>query len=66
MGPEIRLASLVAWSAQLSSSLSMASSQVAKGAPSDTLAVQGFVKGEPLSALVAPMILLNVSGPRAT
>jgi hypothetical protein len=33
MGPEIRLASLVAWSAQLSSWLSMASSQVAKGAP---------------------------------
>jgi hypothetical protein len=35
MGPENRLASLVAWSVQLSSSLSMASSQVAKGAPPD-------------------------------
>jgi hypothetical protein len=35
MGPENRLASLVAWSAQLSSSSSMASSQVAKGAPPD-------------------------------
>jgi hypothetical protein len=35
MGPEIRLVSLVAWWAQLSSSLSMASSQVAKGVPPD-------------------------------